>query len=276
MSEVNTAELIKSAISGDRLAAESLIRLIQDKVYSLCLRMLWQTEDADEACQEILIKVITHLSQFKFESKFETWVYQIASHHLIDKKRSGLFAKGFSFTAFEEDLLSEQTEPLTENKNSPDFQLQLSEIRISCTTALLQCLDANHRAAYVFGEIFELDQNEATQILNISSDLYRKRLERARNAVESFTGRVCGVFSQEAKCQCKRRLKYAESCGRVDFAKYPFSQSSSEKSSVKLNVVEFIEKIEQAKRTATHYRLTGQFKSPMDYSKLLQQLLDQK
>lgn len=149
MGEINVDDLIKNAVNGDKLATETIIRSIQDKVYSLCLRMLWQQEDAQEACQEILIKVVTHLSQFNFKSKFETWVFQIATNHIIDKKRSSPATKGLSFSSFEEDLLSEQVEPPDVEKNSPDFQLQLAEIRISCTTALLQCLDPEHRISYV-------------------------------------------------------------------------------------------------------------------------------
>jgi RNA polymerase sigma factor (sigma-70 family) len=268
MSGLEVEELVKKSVNGDRLATETIIRSIQDKVYSLCLRMLWQKEDAQEACQDILIKVITHLSQFSFESKFDTWVFQIASNHLIDKKRAAATRNALTFTTFEEDLLSEQIEPSLNEVNSPDFQLQLTEIRLSCTTALLQCLDPNHRISYILGEIFELDHVEASQVLGISSSTFRKRLERAREKVESFTKKVCGVISEKGKCQCTRRLSYAKSCGRVDFLNYPFASSSE----MKTDVLEFIKKIEQAKKTLMHYRLTRQFRSPEDYSKLLELL----
>ena len=265
MSDVKTETLVKNAVNGDKLAAESLIRLIQDKVYSLCLRMLWQQEDAQEACQEILIKVITHMSQFNFQSKFETWIFQIASNHLIDKKRSSAVRKGLSFSSFEEDLLSEQIDPTVEEKKSPDFNLQLSEIRISCTTALLQCLDADLRLTYILGEIFEFDHAEGSVVLGISSDSYRKRLERAREKVETFTKKVCGVISEKSLCKCSRRLQYAKSCGKIDTTHYPFVKSSQNKK----NALEYIDRIEIAKRTAEHYRVTGNFKSPKDFSKIL-------
>lgn len=265
MNGIKTETLIKSAVNGDKLAAESLIRLIQDKVYSLCLRMLWQSEEAQEACQEILIKVITHLSQFKFQSRFETWVFRIASNHLVDKKRSSAAAKGLTFSSFEQDLLSEQVEPTNEEKRSPDFELLLSEIRMSCTTALLQCLDEDHRVTYILGEIFELEQSEASVVLGISAGSYRKRLERARQKVEAFTKKVCGVVSEKSVCKCSRRLQYAKSCGKIDTVHYPFSKSSESKT----DVLEYINKIELAKRTAAHYRITGNFKSPKDFTRIL-------
>lgn len=265
MGDSKVNDLIKSAISGDRSAMEAVVRSIQDKVYGLCLRMLWQQEDAKESCQEILIKVVTHLSQFNFQSKFETWVYSIGSNHIIDKKRSATASNGITFSSFEEDLISGQIDPPDEEQNSPDFQLQLSEIRISCTTALLQCLDPEHRISYVLGEILEFGHLEAASILGITSANFRKRLERARQKVEAFTKQVCGVITASAQCQCRRRLAYAKSCGKVDFAKYPFVMSSGNK----MDVLGYISKIDQAKRTAAHYRMTGRFVSPNDYSKIM-------
>lgn len=268
MKNLSTEELIKEAVSGDKLAAESLIRLVQDKIYSLSLRMLWQAEDAEEACQEILLKIMTRLSQFSFQSKFETWAYRIATNHLIDKKRSETATSNLSFSSFEEDLLSEQVEPSRQETQSADFQMQLSEIRLSCTTALLQCLDIEHRTSYILGEIFEMDHIEASAILDISSSSFRKRLERAREQVENFTQRVCGVISEKGTCKCSRRLNYSKSCGRVDFKNYPLTRSSEDKE----KTIDFIQKIELAKRTAAHYRRTGSFKSPKDYSKILDML----
>lgn len=270
MSTSSSEELVKKAVSGNKLAAQSLVHLIQDKTYGLCLKMLWQTEEAQEACQEIMLKVFTHLSQFNFKSKFETWVYRIAVNHLIDKRRSLAANNSITFSSFEQDILTDQTEPSEQEENSPEFQLQLKEIRLSCTTALLQCLDEDHRLAYIFGEIFEFDHRESSEILNISSALFRKRLERSRKNVEGFTTRVCGVISSEnATCKCSKKIQYAKACNRVDFTNFSLATSSKENQ----DTVNYIGKIELAKRTATHYRMTRDFISPVDFSKILDLLI---
>lgn len=64
--------LVEKAKAGDQAALEEIIRQIQDKIYALALRMLWHPEDAQDATQEILIRVITHLGSFKRESQFST------------------------------------------------------------------------------------------------------------------------------------------------------------------------------------------------------------
>ena len=61
---------IKQAIDGDKLALEKVIIFIKDDIYYLALRMLANPEDAKDATQEIIIKIITKLSSFKFKSAF--------------------------------------------------------------------------------------------------------------------------------------------------------------------------------------------------------------
>ena len=68
--------LVEAAIEGDKKALEDVILKIQDKIYGLALRMLYNPSDAEDAAQEILLKIITHLSTFRGESAFTTWIYQ--------------------------------------------------------------------------------------------------------------------------------------------------------------------------------------------------------
>src|SRR5262249_52141960 len=76
-------QLVSRARQGDRAGLEELISRIQNKVYALALRMLWHPEDARDATQDIMIRVVTHLSDFGGRSAFLTWVYRIASNYLL-------------------------------------------------------------------------------------------------------------------------------------------------------------------------------------------------
>jgi DNA-directed RNA polymerase specialized sigma24 family protein len=66
--------------------------------------MLWHPEDAQDATQEILLRVVTHLSSFRGDSSFMTWVYQIAANHLLSCGRSRLEAQRLTFESFGKDL----------------------------------------------------------------------------------------------------------------------------------------------------------------------------
>ncbi|MCX8129716.1 MAG: helix-turn-helix domain-containing protein [Clostridia bacterium] len=71
----NIDGVVKKAVGGDKASLEEIIINIKDMVYNLSIRMLWNPTDAEDATQEILIKVITNLSKFQGYSKFSTWVY---------------------------------------------------------------------------------------------------------------------------------------------------------------------------------------------------------
>ena len=58
-------DLARRAIDGDRDALDRLVRDLQGDVYGLALRMLWNREDAENATQEILVRVVTRLTQFE-------------------------------------------------------------------------------------------------------------------------------------------------------------------------------------------------------------------
>ena len=73
-------------------------------IYGLALRMLWNREDAEDATQEILVRVVTRLSQFDFRSKLKTWVYRVAVNYILDVKKSPVERMQLSFDRFAEDL----------------------------------------------------------------------------------------------------------------------------------------------------------------------------
>jgi hypothetical protein len=77
--------LVERAKEGNQQALESVLRSIQDRVYNLALRMLQVPADAEGAAQEILVKVVTHLSEFRGESAFFTWVYRIATLRYLSR-----------------------------------------------------------------------------------------------------------------------------------------------------------------------------------------------
>ena len=74
MDQETLETLVRRANTGDQESLEKIVLAIKDYVYNLSLKMLLFPEDAKDATQEILVKVITHLSTFNHKSKFSTWV----------------------------------------------------------------------------------------------------------------------------------------------------------------------------------------------------------
>src|SRR5437870_10321136 len=88
MSQESLEDLARRAVAGDSDALNDLVRDLQRGIYHLALRMLWNREDAEDATQEILVRVVTRLSQFDFRSRLKTWVYRVAVNYILDVKKS--------------------------------------------------------------------------------------------------------------------------------------------------------------------------------------------
>ncbi|MEO6922699.1 MAG: RNA polymerase sigma factor [Bryocella sp.] len=80
-------ELIRAAQKGDRSAFDALVRRYDRSVLRLALHMLGNEQDAQDIHQEAFIKAYRHLSNFRFECSFYTWLYRIATNLCLDQLR---------------------------------------------------------------------------------------------------------------------------------------------------------------------------------------------
>lgn len=206
--------LARRAAGGDAAALEQLVAALRDDVYRLALRMLWHPHDAEDASQEILIRIVTGLGSFRGESSIRTWAYRVAANHLLTTRRRRMERPELSFDAFADDLGQGMDTPY--DAEAVDEALLAEEVRVGCTNGMLLCLDREHRLAYILGDVVELSGPEAAAVLEIEPAAYRKRLQRARERVEAFTRAHCGIVSTSAACRCERRIGAAIACGRID------------------------------------------------------------
>jgi RNA polymerase sigma factor (sigma-70 family) len=236
-------------------------------VYGLALRMLWHREEAEDATQEILVRVVTRLAQFDFRGGLKTWVYRVATNYLLDVKKSCAERLQLSFSSFADDLADGLS---SEGPGEGERSVLTEEVKIGCTLGMLQCLDRPHRLAYVLGEIFDLPAPEAARALDLPAATFRKRLERARQAIETFTRAHCGLVSDAAACRCSRRVPQAVRLGRVradapDFATAEVSF---------LEARALVRQIEEAKWAIELHRATHLQSSTVDFARRVVSALD--
>ena len=214
MTAEDLTELVERAQGGDRDAVEAVLTAVTDDIHRLALRMTGDRDDALDATQEILIKVLTRLSTFQGQAAFTTWVHRVAVNHLLDRKRSAVERYEMTFGAFADDLHDGLT---AEPNSSPELDVLAREVKHGCTLALLTCLDRQARVAYVLGEVFGVSSHDGAWICEISEPAYRQRLTRARTAVRQFVTAHCGLVSPDtARCHCRRRVTVAVKLGRID------------------------------------------------------------
>ena len=208
------AGVVTAAVGGDRDALEQLLRATADDVRRLAQRMLWHPQDAEDATQEILVKVATRLSTFRGEARVTTWVYRIAVNHLLTTRRRRAEDPALTFTEFGRDLAEDLDAAF--DPRGVDDELLAEEVMVGCTQGMLLCLDREHRMAYVLGAVLALPGEEAAELCAISPAAFRKRLQRARDRIQQFMQGHCGLLDPDNACRCRRRIGAAIRGGRVD------------------------------------------------------------
>lgn len=201
-------EKVREAVNGDKKALEEVVYHIQDLIYNLAIRMLWHPDDAKDATQDILIKIITNLGTFKHKSAFTTWVYRISTNSLINFKKKK-FTKTINFEDYEKQLNNGLSNTINYTSNTAEQNFLIQEAKIGCSNAMLQCLNKESRATYIIGEILEFNSNEGAIILDITPESFRKRLSRSRKRLHNFLNKNCGIVNPENKCRCSKKVDNA-------------------------------------------------------------------
>ncbi len=207
--------LVDQATSGDKDALETLITGVQDMVFNLSLRMLGTFADAEDAAQDILLKMITHLSSFRGDSAFTTWVFRIAANHLKNYKKHMFARYPLSFEYYGNDIENGEIENIPDLTQNVEKEILAEELKMSCTNVMLQCLDTESRCIFILGTMFKLDSRIAGDILEITPEAYRQRLSRIRRKMADFLGEYCGEYGG-GKCRCKDRVNYAIQSHRLN------------------------------------------------------------
>jgi RNA polymerase sigma factor (sigma-70 family) len=224
--EADDRELVRLVQDGDRGALEALVERHRPWIYNVALRMVYLPQDADDATQEILIKVVTKLSTFEGRSRLRTWLYRIAVNHLLNMRRTRAEDVGYTFESYAAGLDSAPDLDLPDPATVPaDVQLLIDEARIGCSMGMLLCLDREQRLVYVLGEIFGVTDAVGAELLEVSRDAFRQRLSRARRDLHQFMDRKCGLVNSANPCRCARKTRAFINAGFVDPARLLFASA---------------------------------------------------
>jgi hypothetical protein len=188
-------------------------------------------------------------------------------NYVLDVKKSPVERMHLTFERFAEDLADGLS---SEGQAETERSVLIEEVKVGCTLAMLQCLDRPHRLAYALGEIFELPGPEAADALEITPELFRKRLQYARAAVESFTRHYCGLASDAAACACHRRVPAAVRAGRVRPDALDFASRATSYRDIRDQIRQF----EGERQALEVHRSTRPKPSALDFTRRLIQTLD--
>ncbi len=260
-------ELVQKATAGDKEALEEVLVSVQDLIFNLSLRMLGTFQDAQDTTQDILLKIITHLSSFEGKSSFSTWVFRIASNYLKDYKKH-MFAKfPLSFEFYGDDIRNTKIEDVPDLTQNVERSILAEELKLSCTNVMLQCLDAESRCIFILGTMFKLDSRIAGDILDITPEAYRQRLSRVRKKVGDFLKEYCGEYGK-GTCHCAERVNYAIQNHRIHPARLDFTTAVLKDMETVKETMEDIDALSQ------EFSFCKTYQSPESLKKFIEEFLN--
>ena len=170
------AELLARVVSGDHEAFEQIMRNHEDRVFSVCLRIMGNREHALDATQETFLTAFRKASQFRGNAAFGTWVYRIAVNTCYDQLRR---------------QKRRRTEPLPDHAHPRDHRaeedIESAGLRPEIQRALAN-LPPEFRAAIVLSDLEGLGLPEVAEVLGIPLGTVKSRVFRGRRLLAAELG----------------------------------------------------------------------------------------
>lgn len=262
-------QLAQRARQGSQPALEELVRRFQDRVYGLALRMLYNPPDAEDATQEILIKLVTNLQGYRGEGTLAAWVYRVAANHLISVRRSRGERAEVTLEQVNAQLDRHQASTWRESESVALRAVLVQEARISCLQGLLLSLDRGHRLALILGLIFQFSSEQGAYILDIGPAAFRKRVSRARRRLRDFMAPNCSLMHPDNRCTCEGSIGRRVAAGWLD-PKRPLFTCHPQRPAAGAAMAK--EYDEMCRMTAL-FRSVPEFIAPRDFAGKLKEML---
>lgn len=172
-------QLIASVQQGKRELFYELVRPYERRVYAAALAILRNEADAEDVCQEAMLKAFAHIQQFRAEARFSTWLIQITVNEALMRRRRDrtVVMEGLAERPDEEGNYTPRD--FADWREIPSEALERKEVRQRLAAALAT-LDRKYREVFVMRDMEHLNIQETAEALGISAASVKTRLLRAR------------------------------------------------------------------------------------------------
>lgn len=170
-------ELIDRCRAGDQSAWNELVAATHREVYTLCLRILGDPDDAAEATQDAYLKAWRGLKGFRGDALFSTWMYRVATNASLSKSRGRKRRREHELGAQDEAL--ERLPALGSTEGAAGAKVELAAL-----SKALGRLPEHYRSAVVLRDVYGLSIEEIASELDISETAAKVRIHRARKKLK--------------------------------------------------------------------------------------------
>lgn len=216
MPEMRTEDervLVERARSGDEGAMGSLVEPWRKPLLGYIYRMVTHRQDAEDLLQDVLVRVLEGIREYRGEARFKSWLFGIATHvcldHLRGKKRWRVEAQLIGEK--EADSTPGAVEGLRELMRQPEFRMEIREHIAFCFSCIARTLPPEEQAALMLREVLGFTGEEAAAILGVSEPVARHRLAAARAKMVGDYEGLCALINKTGMChQCRGLREIAE------------------------------------------------------------------
>ena len=178
-------QLVGEVLKGNQAAFRQLVERYKDYVFTVCYRVLQQREEAEEASQDVFIKVYKTLGGFEQKSKFSTWLYTVAYRTALDKVRT---RKKGNISIDKEDSYLQI--PDKENKGAEQL-INTELLKAQLLTAIRQ-LKPQDAAVVTLFYLKEKSIKEIVEITGLTTTNVKTKLHRTREALKKHLQKQLG------------------------------------------------------------------------------------
>jgi RNA polymerase sigma-70 factor, ECF subfamily len=185
-------QLVERVVSGDVALFEVLMRRNNTRVYRAVRSLLREEADAEDAMQAAYVLAYSKLSSFRGGSRFSTWLTQIAINEALGRLRKDHSHRAVSLSVIEEPAM-----PTIAATETPEAQAGRRELASLLERAVDELPDL-YRVVFVLREVEGMSTAEAAVALDVSEEVVKTRLSRARATLRETLENMVGSAAREA------------------------------------------------------------------------------
>ncbi|MFO1041727.1 MAG: sigma-70 family RNA polymerase sigma factor [Planctomycetaceae bacterium] len=198
--------IVDRAQKGDESAFQELVSRHQRELASYFYRMTGSRADAEDLSQELWMRVLRNLSEFRQRSSFRTWIFAIATRLAMDHHRAIE-----RWPADAQDRAKEMAESGLDTANelrrvqrdTAQGRYEMREHIDFCLTCLMKTLPLDQQLAIMLSDIYSFKNTESAEILGVTLSVAKHLLHEARRTLDRIFEHRCALINKQGVChQC--------------------------------------------------------------------------
>lgn len=182
------ADVVRRIAGGDAALFEILMRRHNQRMYRTARAVLRTDDEVEDVLQQAWLNAYKHLGQFAGDAQFSTWLTKIVLNEALARrrKRGSVFAQG------EDEVMLSLVDTTARD---PEQQASSAELR-GVIEEEVTSLPDTYRVVFVMRDVEGLNTSETAACLDISEDLVKTRLHRARTMLRDRLYRRAGITAE--------------------------------------------------------------------------------